>query len=245
MRHPLFIALILSLVVQAAVSPAGDYWTNATEPGVATNNDCGVVSDVLGSPVIRRAFMAGDDRGLVAFAADRLNTGDEILVPENGRLEFVSGNNVVIVLGPGARVKFSGLRTFIMKSATPATRLDLHLLAGGARIQARLNRERPESVLIALDGAEMLLTRGDAEVSAEGGWYASALAGSAELRLRRAGVTGAPFTLPQGMGIGNTGEGRLDADETAAVKRRLPFSFETYSAALPPRPAVGSLLEAP
>lgn len=188
--------------------------------------------------------MTEDDSGVAAFVAARLNAGDTVEVPTGGRLELFSGNNVAIVLGSGSKARFSGMRAFSVDGSHPVTRLDMRLLAGSARIQVRLNRQRPESVLIVMNGAETLVTRGDVEVSVENGWQASSLAGDAEVRLRRGGVAGAPFKLSAALAIGNNGENRIDAEQMAAARERLPFSFELIRAALPPRP-VGSASEAP
>lgn len=221
---------------------AGDYWVSSSLHGVVTNNDCGVVSLVDGAPRIRRSFAPADDRGAIAFVADRVQSGDELEVPADSRLELTTGKNVVIVLGPATRVKLGGVRVFQVDGVA-VSRLDVALLSGEMRVQVRLNRERPEAVLMHLAGADVLATRGDVHVLSNGGWRATALSGEASARQRHGVTLGAPFVFDGA--VGSSGVETPDAAALAGIAGRLPFRFEIVRAALPPVPAVNQLLEAP
>lgn len=224
---------------------AADYWVPSSDSAVVTNNDCGVISDVAGSPVIRRPFQSESDPGVAVHVADRITSGDELVVPDGSRLEWISGSNMVLVLGSGGRAKLGGLRTFTAPDGAPVTRLDVTLLSGELRVQVRLNRNRPEAVLAALSGAEVLIRRGDIGLYSGNFWRGVALSGEAFARMRRGGVSGAPFAFVAGSVVGSAGEERMDESDMNDLKRRTPFSFELVGAALPPIPPMSAILEAP
>lgn len=225
---------------------AADYWVPFSSPGVVTNNDCGFVAAAEGGILVRRSFHSDATDGTRAHVADRLYSGDGLSVPLNGRLEWVSGNNIVVVLGSDARATLGGLRTFTDAGGNKVLRLDLKLIQGECRVQVRLNELRPEAVLVSLgDEIEVLVQRGDVELAAGGSWRVASLSGSVQARIKRGTVTGAPFTIGEGTAVDGTGEKGLDAQELASAQRRLPFSFELVSAALPPLPAMSRMLEAP
>lgn len=225
---------------------AMDHWAASTTPGMVTNNDCGFVSSVAGYPVIRRSFQAEGSDGAIAHMADRIHSGDEIVVPPGGRLEWTSGNNIVIALGSDSRARLDGLRTFVDPDGNTILRLDIKVTQGACRAQVRLNNQRPESVLVSLnDTTEVLVLRGDVDMLVESAWRVASLSGSAQARIKRGGVVGAPFTVSEGMAVGSVGEESLDTSGMATIKRRLPFSFELTNAALPPLPALSRMLEAP
>lgn len=218
-------------------------WRHHSEPGVATNNDCGSVAYVSGGPLLRRSFMSAEEPGLSLYIADRVHSGDELVVPAGSLLEVHSGTNVAVVLGPGSGVRLDGLRSYPLGDGRSASRLDLTVLHGEVRIQVRLNEESPEAALAGVDGAEVLVTRGDVAVLGGGAWRAVAVSGNAEARILRGTVRGAAFAFDGAVGL----EGREEpsADELAALRVRLPFSFESIRAALPPLPAASRYLEAP
>ncbi len=244
MKKILIVVTALLLLAPTRPAAAADYWTSADNPGVATNNDCGVVSALSGAPRIRRAFMSERDQALPAGLADRLHAGDVVEVPEDGRLEWTTGHNVVVVAGPGSRVRLEGLRNFAAPDGSRVARLDARLLKGEMRLQVRLNQERPEAALVALEGSDALLERGDLALSAGGGWFCATLGGEALARLKRGGSVGAPFAVAEMATIGLQGEGKLDNAAASGLRARLPFSFELMTAALPPLPALGAGTEA-
>ncbi len=184
-----------AFVLFFTAAPAADAWVAATDPAVVTNNDCGRIAALSGRPLIHRSFQADDAQGILTDIADRISAGDELIAPEGALVEWVTGANTVAVLGPGGRVRFEGLRTFPDAEGDEATRLDVTLLAGELRIQTRVNATRPETVLVALSGAEILVTKGDVELFADGGWRAAVLAEHAEGRVRRGAMTGAVFPI--------------------------------------------------
>ncbi len=241
----LLLVFVTTLCTARPLAAADSYWKPSTEVGVITNNDCGFVSAVEGGAVIRRSFMAPTDPGLTAYAADRLNTGDEIDVPPGGRLEMTSGKNTIIVFGAGTKARLLGLRAFTAPNGELVSRLDLVIEKGDIRCQVRLNEQRPEAILAGLEGADVLLARGDVEIFTDGGWRAAALSGDAYARLRRGGIVGAAFAFTGGFVVSGTGEEPLTESDIATIKARMPFSYEQMRAALPPRPAASSLLEAP
>ncbi|MCC8108563.1 MAG: hypothetical protein LIQ30_05845 [Planctomycetes bacterium] len=116
---------------------AVDYWASPGDPAVATNNDCGYITAVHGQPQVRRSFHTEDSAGQPLSVADRISSGDELIVPTGSRLEWASGNNVVVVLGSGGRVKLGGIRSFIDPDGRQAARLDFSLLSGEVRLQVR------------------------------------------------------------------------------------------------------------
>lgn len=245
-RRSLLLALACVLPLWSCGGGAEDYWVSAVDPSVVTNNDCGFVSAVSGEAIVRRSYQTGGSEGAAANVADRIHSGDELVVAPDGRLEWTSGNNIVLVLGPGSRVQLGGLRAFTGLDGIPVLRLDVKLLQGGCRVQVRLNEERPEAVLISLaDAAEALVMRGDAQVRANGDWVVSTVSGEAFARIRRGATTGAAFVVTVGTAAGSGGEERINEDGIAAIKERLPFSFEQVNAALPPLPAMSRMLEAP
>lgn len=244
------IAIIITLfaltgILAAAPLSAADHWVPPLDPAVVTNNDCGFVSAVAGSPQVRRSFHSEGDGGAEVYAADRIHSGDELSVPPGSRLEWISGNNIVVVLGENGQVRLGGLRSFADAEGRTVTRLDATLVRGEMRVQVRRNEDAPFAVLVTMNGVEVLVTRGDVEAYSNGGWHSAALAGDAAARIRRGGVAGAPFTFAEGTRIGATGQDGLGNGEAAAIKARLPFSFEQVRAALPPVPAMNSELEAP
>lgn len=224
---------------------AADYWVGPLDPVVVTNNDCGFVSAVTGTPVIRRSFHVGQDNASAAYVADRIHSGDELSAPISSRLEWISGNNIVIVLGESGLARLGGLRTFSDPDGRRVTRLDVTLVQGEMRVQVRRNDDNPEAVLVTMNGAEVLVTRGDIEMYSNSAWHTAALAGEGAARIRRGGVAGAPFVYAAGVLVSGNGQETLAATEAAAIKARLPFSFELARAALPPTPAMSSELEAP
>lgn len=236
---------LMALLAVSATAVSADYWLSASDASVVTNNDCGAVSAVHGEPTIRRSFQTGDDLGAPASVADRINSGDEVIVPFGARLEMTSGANVVAVIGAGSRVRLGGLRGFADSDDREATRLDLEVLEGEMRVQVRLNEEKPMAALVQLNGAEVLVTRGDVEVAIQGGWRTAVLSGAASARLKRSGVAGAPFPIAANRLVGSMGDEPLAAAEADAIRVRIPFSFETRSAALPPLPHANTVLEAP
>ena len=236
---------LLVCILACAVSAAGgDYWISATESGVVTNNDCGQIVQIHGAPLIHRSFHAASDAGVEASIADRVSSGDELIAPAGSRVEMITGTNTVLVLGAGARVRLDGLRAFDVGEAE-ATRLDVTLLAGEIRVQVRRNDVRPESVLVSMGGAEILVIRGDVEMFADGGWRCSVLAGGASGRMRRGGMPGAPFPIPADTVFAGSGATPLTREEKSAIAARVPFSFEVASAALPPLPPLSAESEAP
>lgn len=222
-----------------------DYWVSPGDPAVATNNDCGHVTEVSGSPTIRRSFHEKGHAGVAVNVADRLSSGDELEAPAGSRLEWATGFNTVVTLAPGTRVRLDGLRSFSDASGTTVERLDVTLLAGELRAQVRLNVERPESLLVAANGAEVLVTRGDAAVFSGDAWRATALAEGAAARARRGGVLGAPFPIEPGQTAGLGVQEAVEAADLKDIRARLPFSFELARLALPPLPPMSSVVEAP
>lgn len=245
-RFRILVAVFVFLSIPAGVGVrAADRWVSADDPAVSSNNDCGHVSDVLGEPLIRRSFQDRDQQGSPVHVADRVSAGDELSAPAGTRLEWTTGSNLIVVMGPGARVRLGGLRSFAEPSGAAATRLDVELLAGDLRVQARRNADVPEYLLVSADGGEILVDWGDVVVSSEGAWRGAVLYGEASARMRRGAVTGAPFPMPEGFVSGFGAQERLAEAAADAMRARLPFSFELARLALPPLPAAGRGVEAP
>ncbi len=224
---------------------AVDYWTAASNPAISTNNDCGQVAVVSGKVQIRRSFQSDTDTALPLGLADRIHSGDILEVPAGSRVEWTSGYNLVAVAGGNSRVRFNGLRNFVDSDGKPAMRLDLTLLNGELRVQVRLNLDQPESVLTSLTGSEVLMKRGDVCLVETGQWRCGVLSGEGWGRLIRGTTIGEPFTIAAGNLVGTAGNNELTGKDIAAIKARLPFSFELERLAKPPEPSMGGELEAP
>lgn len=231
--------------IMHARAAAADLWVAAADPAVVTNNDCGQIAALSGRPLIHRSFHTGEDEGTPAAIADRISSGDELIVPAGAGIEWTTGANTVAVLGSGGRVRFDGLRSFADGEGRETARLDVTVLSGELRVQLRLNEKRPEALFAALGGAEFLVTRGDVEFFADAGWRGAVLGGGASGRVRRGALPGAPFDVAEGRIVGADGESALAESETAAIKQRVPFSFESIRAALPPLPAMSAEMDAP
>lgn len=222
-----------------------DFWVRGTDASVVTNNDCGRVSAIHGQPVVVRSFQEEGSAGHAILATDRVYSGDELRIPDGGRLELTSGSNVVISFGSGSRVRFSGLRSFSAGVEREASRLDLELLSGELRVQVRQNQVRPESVLVSSGGGDFLIRRGDVCVLNSSVWRGWVLAGEAMARQRRGTSVGAPFVVHGGNGVGEGGALPLDKELGEQLRTRLPFSFDITRAALPPLPSLSYDEEAP
>ncbi len=241
---PLVLCAFL-ILVRGSDGNAVDYWASPGDPAVATNNDCGFISAVHGQPQVRRSFQSEDSAGQPLSVADRISSGDELIVPTGSRLEWTSGNNLVVVLGSGGRVKLGGIRSFIDPDGRQAARLDLSLLSGELRLQVRYNSERPESILALMSSGDVVVRRGDVYIFDASQWRCGVLAGTAMSRIRRGGMYGAPFAIPAGQYAGPGGQSEFLPDEQEGVRRRLPFTFELVKLARPPVPTLGFELEAP
>lgn len=240
-----FFVVLLFLFVTCSVVFCADFWVSGTDAAVVTSNDCGQISAVHGEPVVVRSFQEAGSPGIKAMLTDKIYSGDEIRVPDGGRLEVVSGSNLVVVFGGGSRVRFSGLRGFAVEGGGEASRLDLELIGGEMRVQARRNKTRPESVLIVTEGADVLVRGGDVCLRGGESWRGSVLSGEALVRMRRGVTIGAAFALAEGRGVGGSGQSDLAASVREDLVKRLPFSFELMRAALPPLPSLTYELEAP
>ncbi len=233
-----------ALSVLAAGAAAADIWVKSTAADVVSTNDCGSILSSRGAARIRRSFQPADSGGGEVNAADRLNSGDELITLSGGRIEAAGGDNVILVLGENSRVRLVTLISFTDPAGMPATRLDVELLAGEARVQVRLNEESPAHLLASLGDVDILVSRGDAALSTTGGWRGAVLSGDASGRIRRGQMAGAPFPIPAGRMAGG-GESVLDAATRSGILSRLPFSFESYRFALPPMPLMSSDSDAP
>lgn len=237
------LAVMFAFTCRAATG--SDFWVSGTDASVVTNNDCGFISGIHGQPVIIRSFHDASAPGIRANLTDRINSGDEIRVPADSRLEVTSGSNVVAVAGAGSRVKFLGSRNFGTSESREVSRIDMELITGELRVQVRMNESRPELALVTTGSGEFLIRRGDVDVITSISWQTSVLSGDAQVRLRRGGTTGAPFTLSEGNLLGVGGQAALTSEVRERIRTRVPFSFETKRAALPPQPSVAYELEAP
>lgn len=235
----LFTLSLLALFARDAVLGA-DNWASAESAGVVTDNDCGFVSAVAGVPLARRS---GDTFRL--HPADRLSGGDELSASPQGRVELAAGNNTVLVVGPDSGIRLQGIRILRDESGRETQRLDAALLRGGCRLQVRLNTAKPEAAMIATDSCDILLTRGDVAIDVQDGLRVSVLSGEASVRTRRGGATGSPLIVPEGSSFGDSGMEAFGGERARAIRDRLPFSFETETAALPPLPPMSYILEAP
>lgn len=245
MRCCAFIMCLFALCARADAAGAADMWVAATDPAVVTNNDCGQIASVTGRPMIHRSFQAQEAEGTAVNIADRISSGDELIVPPGSLVEWTAGANTVAVLGPGGRVRFDGARVFAAADGREAVRLDVTVISGELRAQARENENRPEMIRAALNGAEFLLTRGDAAFVSGELWQAAVLSGEASGRLRRGAMPGAAFALEAGTMVDAAGQAAIGEDGMNAVKQRVPFSFETARAALPPLPLMSAEMDAP
>lgn len=247
-KLPLLRLVAVCAVAACSVSGFGrahsaDYWSRGNAAALSSKSDCGVIVAVHGSPVVRRAFHDDGGAGAPVHPADRISSGDELSAPGGSRIEMTGGNNILLVLGPGAKVRLNGVRDFVDPDGNAASRLDLEVLAGEVRVQVRANRTHPEALLASLGGCEALVRRGDVVLQA--GWRVSALTGNAFARTGGEGAFGAAFAVPERHSVDGNGEREVDAAGMAAMMGRMPFSFESLRAALPPTPLSGTYSDAP
>lgn len=236
------IIAVAFMAMQTRCVEAADHWIEHGAVGVVTNNDCGSVSSVAGDVRLKRSFMQADSDGIPAQVADRVHAGDVFHIAANSGVEWVTGHNTIAALGSDSRAAVAGVRSFADPEGRIVTRLDIVLEQGAARVQVRLNRERPEAVLVRCANAEALVLRGDVEVEATPEWSVRVVSGEAEARVIHSGIAGAAFTI--GAGAVLTAEG-MAMQQNAVAMRVVPFSYETVKAALPPRPVSGAQSDAP
>lgn len=221
---------------------AADFWFEPGAAGVAAGNDCGNVSSVSGEVRLRRPFVQAGNDGSPVHLADRVHAGDAFELGPDGVVEWTTGHNILAVLGAGARATVSGLRTTVFPDGRTGSRLDIEMEKGVARVQVRLNRERPEAVLVRCANVETLILRGDVEFDASAEWSVTVLAGEAEARLLHPGSPGAVFAMGATTVLTTDG---LSKRSGAPTSPAVSFSHETIKAALPPRPVSGFSSEAP
>ncbi|MDR1533516.1 MAG: FecR family protein [Planctomycetota bacterium] len=214
----------------------GEHWSAPGDPGVVETGEAGRISDLAGKVEIGRAGGSGREKPVEAGLADRLRAGDELTVPAGGRLEWKAGGNTVITVGPNSRLVLEGTLGIPLPGGAVLSRRSFRLLQGEARIQVRLNLDRPEGVLARLSGADFLLLRGDVSLNASGGWNGAALSGGVEYR---PSPGSAILALDAGGVVNASGPGKLSPEEAGMIRERLPFSFELAGFALPPSPARG------
>lgn len=236
------IIALLFMAMPARCVGAADHWVEHGAVGVVTNNDCGSVSAVTGEVRLKRSFMQNDSDGISVHIADRVHAGDLFAIAAHGGVEWVTGHNTIAALGPDTRAVVAGVRAFADPDGRTVSRLDVVLEQGAARVQVRLNRERPEAVLVRCANAEALVLRGDVEVETTPEWSIRVVSGEAEARVIHSGIAGAAFTI--GSGAVLTAEG-MAMQQNAVAMRVVPFSYETVKAALPPRPVSGAQTDAP
>ena len=234
--------MIIAATVFGSVVCGADGWYEPDAASAGVNDDCGMVSGIWGGVKVRGQFLTAKDSGVAPELFERVNGGNEIETADNGRIEIVTGNNTVSLIGPNSKVKIVGVRLFTDGNGKSAMRLAIELQQGVVRVQVRLNAENPESVSVDAGGVSALVMRGDAVVSGGSDWKVSALAGTALYRTAQ----GAPTHLTASeTGSLNGGVTGLPNAEAAALATSLPFSFDISRATLRPSPPPNPLLEAP
>ena len=192
---PLATYFIPMLLAAALPCRAADLWISSRSPAVTAKNDCGHVAFVTGTAGVARAFGAGE-AGL--DASDRIYAGDEIATAGDSLVEIVCGYNSALLVGPDSRVRIAGLSLIPGEDGKQYARLEAALLAGSVRAEARLNRNAPELILLAVGDGELLLARGDCAASGTKDWRAAVILGAAEFRSKRGDAAGAPMALAAG-----------------------------------------------
>lgn len=234
--------LFLLVVFGASEVYGADLWAKTGDPMVTAVNDCGQVSRIRGRARIKRSYMAEKDApdSLVTF--DRVHAGDEIETGPDGAAEVVTGNNVLVLIGPGTKVVLRGVRLVDDGTGKQTACLDLGLLQGVVRTQVRLHQNNPEAVLVESDAVSALSTRGDMAVSTVSDWLLAVLAGSADYRTTRGGRNS---VLETGLLGKDDAFSELDGALADSIASRLPFTYEIVRAALPPLPPPDPYAEAP
>lgn len=240
-----FLLLVCACVTVRFLQGGESFWIDASDVTVATSDDAGVVSGVWGQALLKGQYMESDEQGMRIGISDRVGAGDEITTAANARVEIVTGNNLVSVIGPSSSIRILGVRGFDGGDGRKLSRLDLQILEGTVRSQVRESVSRPESVLLDLGGAQCLVTRGDAAASVGAAWRVAVLAGSVSCRIKQGGGTSAPYDVTAGRVADADGVGELSGQALADLKSILPFSYEIHRAALPPTPPPDPSVDAP
>jgi hypothetical protein len=218
-------------------------WFSATDIGVTTKSESAIVIGMTGSPHLRRAYRHPSELGEVLNLADRIHAGDEILTGPGDRVELASGRNVLVAVGPESEVSLLGVRIVGSGSGNVASRLDVSVVTGAVRVQARLNTGHPETVFMTAPGIDVILERGDCGVSHGDSWRLVVVDGSVFVRLGETG--GAPFQFEAGHSLGPGGPRPMAREDRDDFRARLAFGYEIVRAALPPNPPPNPDAEAP
>ncbi|MDR3210568.1 MAG: hypothetical protein LBU79_01475 [Planctomycetota bacterium] len=234
------------LCLGASSLPAVDRWVDAVNPAVTSNNECGIVNGVWGNALVRKGFQDPKAPGSVVGQTDRLQAGDQVETAARSRLEFSSGNNILVLIGPTSKVKILGLRSFTNTDGVVTNRLDLQLVEGMVRFQARLNELIPECALGEAGNLGVLLTRGDVVLSGGRNPRFAVLAGNVSFRHRLGASNWSDEdSVIAGSGFADGAAITVAGEEAERLLEILPFSFEILRNALPPLPPPGPDYDAP
>lgn len=220
-------------------------WVDPENPDVMTNNDSGVIISLTGQARIKAALQSEKEPGIAAAVSDRINAGDTITTAANSRVEILSKDNVLILVGPSAKVTVLGIRTYQDARGNVVSRVDIDVQEGNVRMQVRENITRPELSMLDLGGAQVVLSRGDVVATGGKNWRLAVIGGSAHFRLYQGGAYMPATVFDTGEMLSTSDQVVLASAELDTIRQNYPFLYERRRAALQPTPPPDPFEDAP
>ncbi len=220
-------------------------WVDPENPDVLTNNDSGVIINLGGQARIKAALQSDKEPGVAAAVSDRINAGDTIITAANSRVEILSKDNVLILVGPSAKATILGIRTYQDAKGNVVSRVDVDVQEGIVRMQVRENITRPELSMLDLGGAQIVLSRGDVVATGGKNWQMAVIGGSAHFRLYQGGAYMPATVFDAGEMLSSSNQVVLASAELDSIRQRYPFLYERRRAALQPTPPPDPFEDAP
>lgn len=220
-------------------------WIDPANPDVMTNNDSGIIISLTGQARIKGALQSEKEIGVAAAVSDRINAGDTIITAANSRVEILSKDNVLILVGPSAKATVLGIRTYQDVKGNVVSRVDVDVQEGSVRMQVRENITRPELSMLDLGGAQIVLSRGDVVATGGKNWRMAVVGGSAHFRLYQGGAYMPATVFDTGEMLSTSDQVVLASADLDAIRQRYPFIYERRRAALQPTPPPDPFEDAP
>jgi hypothetical protein len=239
----LIIALAFSMPLHGLDSSL--VWIDPANPDVMTNNNSGIIISLTGQARIKAALQSEKEVGIAAAVSDRINAGDTIITAANSRVEILSKDNVLILVGPSAKATILGIRTYQDARGDVVSRVDIDVQEGIVRMQVRENITRPELSMLDLGGAQVVLSRGDVVATGGKNWRVAVVGGSAHFRLYQGGAYMPATVFDTGEMLSSNDQVVLASAELNEIRQRYPFLYERRRAALQPAPPPDPFEDAP
>lgn len=223
----------------------------AYEPQRATRSHIkvGEVTAIVGEVKVTRENPDGKARVISVQKGDHIYVGDQIGVGATAaaELEMTLGLNARVRIGSNSIMKVKGIISRPRRKKVVATRRELELTQGSARVRVKKNTLTPSTVLLISGNVTIIFDRSDAVVKrANSESTLMVLKGEAELVLndpdnRRGGVRTIRVGKKEKITVPDNVRGELprpekmDPDEVEKTKRGFSFSIERERKKIPPR----------